>query len=171
MNTRTLCETNEKLNKIEEGDEYMGAWGVKSFENDSALDFITELEDEKDLTIIVFKFSEFISASEEEEIIDSDMATEVLAAAEIVSVLLGNLSDEVPKKIYKWIEKKRNYDRKIISLFNEIINEGDFDNEFINTWNNYTKDQKWKYILNYLSETAIKSIEIVDVRSELKELW
>lgn len=152
----------------------MGAWGIKTFENDCAQDWISEFLEEKNLSLVAIKFFEVTKETIEkpDELLDSDLATEVLASAELVSALLGAPSDELPVKIIKWLEKKKiTYDKGLISMFNEIVKNTDFENDFKSLWKDYSKVEKWGFVLNCLSDYAVKSIEIVLEKSELKELW
>ncbi len=149
----------------------MGAWGVKTLENDIALDWLAELEDEKDLSLVVVKFLNLYEEYANEELIDSDLSSEVLAAAEVVSALLGLPSPELSKELVKWLEKKTLYDRNLVSIINEIIKVTEFENDFKSEWKKYSKDQKWSFVLESISNYAKNSIDIILERSELKELW
>lgn len=152
----------------------MGAWGVNTFDNDCALDWLSELEDEKDLSIIVDKFFEFKDDynNGKEGSADSDLSSEVLAAAEVVAALLGSPGSVLPKSIAKWLEKKKNYDRSLISYYNHIFNSDELDDdELKREWKSLSKENKWRDILEGLSSQAQEVIEIVLDNSELKELW
>lgn len=152
----------------------MGTWGIKTFENDCALDWISEFQEEKNLSLVAIKFFEVIKEAIEkpDELLDSDLATEALASAELVSALLDAPSDELPVKVIKWLEKKKTtFDKGLISMFNEIVKNTDFDEDFKLIWKDYSKEEKWGFVLNCLSDYAVKSIEIILEKSELKELW
>ncbi|MGO4374769.1 DUF4259 domain-containing protein, partial [Paenibacillus sp. MCAF20] len=106
------------------------------------------------------------------EIIDSEISAEVLAAAEIVSVLLGKPGINVPNSLAKWLIKKKNYDRGLVNLFNKIINsEGIVSDETRSAWNTFSKEEKWVDVLESLSDIAVSNIELIIDKSELKELW
>ncbi|GMK41277.1 hypothetical protein PCCS19_43330 [Paenibacillus sp. CCS19] len=150
----------------------MGAWGVKTFENDSALDWISELEDDKDLSIVVYKFSEFNHEYQDSpaETLDSDLSSEVLAAVEIVAVLRGAPGGDIPPAIERWL-KKKSYDRNLVSVFNEMMKSDAVDDETKLQWKAFSKEEKWKYIVSALADDAVKLIEIILSQSELKDLW
>ncbi len=77
----------------------MGAWGIDAFENDIALDFVTIMEEApdgegtrgapgKDALIVMT----LMRAADEEDGLDSEAASEGLAAAEILAALMGKPS-------------------------------------------------------------------------------
>ena len=68
----------------------MGAWGVGNFDNDTALDWVYELEETDDLSLI----DSTVSAVFDEDYIDSDVGCEALIAIEAVARLLGNFGKE-----------------------------------------------------------------------------
>jgi len=63
----------------------MGAWGVNVFENDSAMDWVIQLEEEKDVSQVFLKLVEIKLENRENNnvLLDSDLASEGLAAIEI----------------------------------------------------------------------------------------
>jgi hypothetical protein len=80
----------------------MGAWGAKAFENDSALDWLVELEAEgveglRDLLVRV-------AQTDEEEYLDVDDGAPAIAAAEIVAAATGCGRDRVPEAVLAWLD-------------------------------------------------------------------
>ncbi|MFB4320859.1 DUF4259 domain-containing protein [Priestia sp. BR_2] len=149
----------------------MGAWGVKSFENDSALDWLLEFQDEKDLTKVVIKIFDFMNECKEDEFVDSEISSEVIAAAEIVAALFGSPCMDLPPNIAKWVKKKQSYDRSLVSTFDKIVNIIYTKEEVNREWREQSKEQKWSYSLNLLSEIVIQQIDNVLEKTELNELW
>jgi hypothetical protein len=68
----------------------MGVWGTGNFDNDTALDWVFELEETNDLSLIV----ETIEAVFIEDYIDSDVGAEALIAIEAIVRLKGNFGVE-----------------------------------------------------------------------------
>jgi hypothetical protein len=152
----------------------MGTYGTKTFENDCALDWISELMEDKNLAMVAAKLYEVNNEYNErpDELLDSDLASEALAAAEIVAALLEAPSNELPTNVNKWLKKKSiTYDNGLISMFSDIIKNIDFDDDFKSRWEDYSKEDKWKFALTCMSRIAVNSIDIVLENSELKELW
>jgi len=147
----------------------VGAWGVKAFENDTALDWISELEDEKDLLIVVEKFLDLYRENNKKKniVIEDDLSWEVLAAAEIVAALLRAPGDSLPPSMAKWLNKKT-YDRGLVSYFKDVMSADETDKS---TWKEMTNEHKWNEILSRLSECAKELIDIILEKSELKEHW
>jgi hypothetical protein len=80
----------------------MGAWGAKAFENDSALDWLVELEAEgvDGLRDLLARVAE----TDEEEYLDVDDGAPAIAAAEIVAAATGRGRDRVPPAVLPWLD-------------------------------------------------------------------
>jgi hypothetical protein len=66
----------------------MGAWGVGTFDNDTACDWKYDLEKAKDLSIVVETLGAVLAVGD--DYLDSDEACNGLAACEVVARLKGN---------------------------------------------------------------------------------
>ena len=81
----------------------MGAWGTGTFDNDTACDWALSLEGGEDLS----RVRETLDAVlEEEDYLDSDPASEALAACEVVARLKGNwgVRDSYSEPADRWVE-------------------------------------------------------------------
>jgi Domain of unknown function (DUF4259) len=65
----------------------MGAWGVANFENDDAQDWVYELEESKDLSVVANLDNEIYLAAPE--------CARALAAAEVLTALLSRPSRDL----------------------------------------------------------------------------
>ena len=72
----------------------MGAWGAGSFENDAALDWAGSVESPGDVRKPFEQLEEAKSGA-----IDSDLASEVIAAAETIAMLMGRRSRDFPEDL------------------------------------------------------------------------
>lgn len=79
----------------------MGAWGAGSFENDSAMDWIGELE--RHGLDAILDAIDVIG----ESFIDSDEGSEVIAAGEIVAALRGKPANDLPSDASSWVDASR----------------------------------------------------------------
>ncbi|MFD0675186.1 DUF4259 domain-containing protein [Cohnella sp. GCM10027633] len=149
----------------------MGAWGVTSFENDSALDWLSVFEEERDLSQVVITVYEFVNEYKEDEFVDSGISSELIAAAEVVAALFGSPCSDLPPEMVKWIKKKQSYDRSLISIFNKIVIIIFTKEEVNKVWKEKSKEQKWNFSLNLLSEIVIDQLSRLIEKSELNELW
>lgn len=77
----------------------MGAWGVSSFENDDALDWLEELLASDGLLILYSAFEML-----DEEFIECPDACNALAACEVVAALKGNARPTLPEQAEDWLK-------------------------------------------------------------------
>jgi hypothetical protein len=120
----------------------MGAWGVKTFENDSGLDWLADFESEGADTVL--EALEAVSEADEDAYIDADDATCALAAAEIVAAIksgdgsrlsedartaLANYSDDIDADALQPLAAKAVSRVKSDSELKELWEESDdYDN-------------------------------------------
>ncbi|PSL44929.1 uncharacterized protein DUF4259 [Chitinophaga niastensis] len=72
----------------------MGAWGTRNFENDGSQDWIFDLIENKDGGLVTDTLARIINNIETLEVPDCE---EALAAAELVSALVGRPSEDFPE--------------------------------------------------------------------------
>jgi len=94
----------------------MGAWGTGNFDNDTALDWVFELEEVNDLSLI----EKTINAVFDDDYIDSDIGCEALIAIEAIARLIGNFGKDnsYAEDLDSWV-KSHNLD-----VNNELIVRG-----------------------------------------------
>ena len=124
----------------------MGAWGIGNFENDSAGDWLYEFGEnptkkflEKTLDI-VFK----------EEYLDSDIASEVLASIESITLIMGNSKeDEEELENIDFDTLKNDFDTvlfdKSIKCVNRILEKS--NNELYELWEESESFEDWKNVV------------------------
>lgn len=83
----------------------MGAWGHKSFENDSALDWLCDLGDAE--PSLVSETLDAVGDAAEDAYVDVDEACAALAAAELVAAALGKGDDRLNKDAASWLKDSR----------------------------------------------------------------
>ncbi|MDX1486066.1 MAG: DUF4259 domain-containing protein [Alphaproteobacteria bacterium] len=71
----------------------MGAWDVGSFENDTALDFVAEVEGTDDL------LAAFAALGPGDLSADADQACEAIAAADLVAAMMGRPAPDIPRGV------------------------------------------------------------------------
>ena len=79
----------------------MGTWGIGSFENDTASDWLFDFA-ENDFRLIDRTLAA-IASQQEGEPIDADEACEVLAAAECVAAAAGYPIENLPDEVTQWL--------------------------------------------------------------------
>jgi hypothetical protein len=82
----------------------MGAWGVGTFENDDASDWVYQLESAADLTLVR---NTLLSAAEPTGYLEAPVCAEALAAAEVVAALAGRPAPDLPEEVRDWTRDHR----------------------------------------------------------------
>ena len=82
----------------------MGAWSTESFGNDIACDWAYELEETSDLSYVRETIQRVLDSGDEP--LDADVASEAIAAVEVVARLKGNfgLRDADSEATDTWVE-------------------------------------------------------------------
>jgi hypothetical protein len=81
----------------------MGAWGFGPFENDDAGDWLYELEESPDASVILTALSQVAESGE--EYLEAPEACNALAAAEIVAALNGHPLADLPENASAWVDE------------------------------------------------------------------
>jgi len=94
----------------------MGAWGTGNFDNDAALDWVFDLEEVNDLSLI----EKTIDAVFDDDYIESDIGCEALVAIEAIARLIGNFGKDnsYAEDLDSWV-KSHNLD-----VNNELVVRG-----------------------------------------------
>lgn len=80
----------------------MGTWDTGSFDNDDAMDWVYELEEVDDLSILTDSFETVLEQRDDSP--DETDCTIAICAAEVVAGLMGNPSDDLPAEVMDWID-------------------------------------------------------------------
>jgi hypothetical protein len=80
----------------------VGAWGEKTFENDAAMDWLVELE-EQGVPALRTILSD-VAQTAEDEYLDVDDGARAMAAGEMVAAALGQGRDRVPTRSHAWLD-------------------------------------------------------------------
>src|SRR3954471_2737029 len=80
----------------------MGAWGEKAFQNDSALDWLSDLE--SDGLPVLRDILTIVGDTPADDYLDVDDGAPAIAAAEIVAAALGCGRDRIPKRLSPWLD-------------------------------------------------------------------
>lgn len=80
----------------------MGTWGTEVFANDDAMDWIAELEDTDDISVVERALEGVNGANGHLEAPECSVA---LAAAEVVATILKKPGPDVPSEVFEWIAR------------------------------------------------------------------
>lgn len=83
------------------GSAVAGAWDTGPFANDDALDWVWELSESDDLSLVRTTLE---SAANSSGYLEAPTASMAIAAAEVVAALRGNPRRELPDEVTKWVQ-------------------------------------------------------------------
>jgi hypothetical protein len=83
----------------------MGAWSHESFGNDDACDWLAQLEEQDDFSVVESAFDAVIDAGA--DYLEAPEACEAIAAAEVVARAQGNVGtqDDISQDIDAWLQR------------------------------------------------------------------
>lgn len=80
-----------------------GAWDIGPFDNDDALDWVWELSESNDLSVVRGALQE---ANSNSAYLEAPSASIAHAAAEVVAALRGNPRAQLPAEVSEWVENQ-----------------------------------------------------------------
>lgn len=118
----------------------MGAWGFGTFENDDAGDWLFDLEETNDLSLIEQ------TLTLEDDYTEAPDGCNALAAAEIVAALMGKTREGLPENATKWINDNKEQPvnqlkEKALKAIERVLSEG---SELIELWGESSDFDSWK---------------------------
>ncbi len=87
----------------------MGTWGVGTFENDDAADWVYHLEKSRDLTLLGSTINALTEAT---GYLEAPTCVNALAAAEVVAALAGKPASDLPEDVMRWVKSNEKLDAK-----------------------------------------------------------
>lgn len=82
----------------------MGTWGIATFENDDAMDWLNELQEAEDVSLLASS----LIAEEAEEYLEAPDGVRILCAAEVIAAAVSGASDGLPEEVLSWLEDRGN---------------------------------------------------------------
>ena len=84
----------------------MGAWGFGSFDNDDAADFLSEVTDSGDVSLLREVIANVLSST---EYVEAPDASQAIVAAEVVAAALGRptAAAQQEEKLSGWLKRVR----------------------------------------------------------------
>ena len=76
----------------------MGCWGIGTFENDDAADWVWSLEERDGRAVL----EHALAAPSDGGYFEASKACETLVAAEVVAALLGHPATDLPLEVARW---------------------------------------------------------------------
>jgi len=130
----------------------MGAWGHTNFDNDTAQDFVAEVE-EGGIDRIVSAI-DVINAIEEDAYVDSNLATEALAAIEYIATAKDRMAEDFPEDAEDWVNAHKAQlltIRGIVAKSQKAIDRIKNNSELKEFWEETEDFGKWTSVLDDLN--------------------
>ena len=125
----------------------MGAWGADTFDNDTACDWSYELEDSEDLSLVEAALRE-VRDVERDDVVDSDLGSEALAACEVIARLRGRWGkrDGTTETVDAWVKAHRIIPpaalvKLAVETIDRIAGEG---SELAELWSESEEEAAWR---------------------------
>jgi len=120
----------------------MGAWGILPFENDNALDWVWQLEEAQDTSVLIDALTAVTSADPDELVEDGE---EALAAAEVVAALRGKPLPELPEEVSAFVKQQGNKKpaASLIKLAIQAVKRLGESSDLQSRWDETESAQKW----------------------------
>lgn len=129
--------------------ESMGAWGAGVFENDDAGDWVWELEDDNDMSVLHEALAAAVDAPLD-ELVDAPDASNALAAAEIVAAARGHHGAELPSEARAWIGRNAGLvDARTVALATAAVERISIASELKDLWEEAESDE-WARVVSDL---------------------
>ena len=121
----------------------MGAWGINTFENDDAADWIGEFCDEPDKELLVEAFEAVNDI--DDNYLEAPESSAALAAAEVVAALLGKPSASLPDNAKECIGKlKLKPNEKLVAAAWKAVERVKTDSELKELWDESDDAAQWQ---------------------------
>lgn len=129
----------------------MGTWGYGCFENDDALDWVSnELEGADDIAVVADALQK-VAGWEEDEYLELPEAAAALAGAEVLAALLGHASPNLPPEVKAWVEDHPADDAEaLVPTALRAIDRVGRNSEMQGNWLAPDGDAKWSAVLSGL---------------------
>jgi hypothetical protein len=120
----------------------MGAWGHQAFENDDALDWVAELEEAEDASVLAEAFDAI--PEDAEEYVEAPEASTALAGAEVVAALLGKPTPSLPEEVTAWVSGRKGVSPGVVKKARRAVQRVLANSELKELWEDAEDFAPWK---------------------------
>ena len=121
------------------------------FENDDASDWVWELEDDNDMSVLHEALAAVVDTPLD-ELIEGPDASNALAAAEIVAAARGHHGADLPSEAREWIGRNAGIvDARTVALAAAAVERVSIDSELKELWEEAESDE-WSLVVSDLLE-------------------
>lgn len=139
----------------------MGAWGVGSFENDDALDWVFLLQEAEDNSLLVDAFAVIMLPADEPP--EAPDCAAALAAAEVVAAMNGAAAATLPDEAQEWVFAYRPLaGDKLTELALQAVRRIKENSELRDLWDESDAAAAWYKTLENLEERLQRPARLSD---------
>jgi len=136
----------------------MATWGTKTFEDDTAVDWISELVEADETREFLLAA---ITLPEDDAEVDYDTAVIVVASCEVIVALLDEPRKGLPEELKDWLSDNECDDITDLPEFasialNQVLAD---DSELVTTWQEAEDYDEWKEGVDELQEIIEQLVE------------
>jgi hypothetical protein len=121
----------------------MGTWGVGSFDNDEAADFISEILETNDLELLEVALNQSIPEINDDSLLDSGKACRALVSAELIAAIRG-FAGFLPEDLGKWLVNKGTPTSELRLVAHSAVLRVLNDSELRELWEETDEYDLWK---------------------------
>lgn len=131
----------------------MSSWGYGIFENDDAADWVDELEQSDDLSLVDEALNLAIEA---DDYVEATEAAVALAAVEVVAALNTHPADDLPEQAYEYVERiGLNASPSLIKRALRALKKVRKNSELRDTWTESGDIESWLEALSDLEQRLV----------------
>ena len=118
----------------------MGAFGVGTFDNDDALDFVDELVESGDASILAAALDEALRA----DYLEMPEASAALVASEVLAAKNLRPADDLPDELQTWVASAQlSLDEQILTRAQKAVARISTDSELSEEWGASELAEQW----------------------------
>ncbi len=128
----------------------MSAWNAGPFDNDDASDWLYELEQSSDISVITAALGAVAGIGD--DYLEAPECSMAIAAAEIVSALCGRSAEDLPDHAIAWVEEHQGLDvSALVQTAEAVIERIGSNSELKELWEETEHAGKWHASLTHLA--------------------
>lgn len=125
----------------------MGAWGLGVFDNDDALDWVAELEEGADVSLLQESLNIECLVGDYVDLADANRA---MAAAEVVAALSGAGRDDLPETVQEWVGQQPEVQADLVVMALAAIERIKAHSELKELWEQSDAASQWQAVVDDL---------------------
>ena len=129
----------------------MGAWGIRSVDNDDAVDWVHDLGSDERAELE----EAFDAVLVENDYLEAPECSVGLAAAEVVAALRGQPAEELPEDLVRWLEGRRPPDADLVQRALLVCARVRDDSELQELWSESEDYSNWLGVVRDLEGRLI----------------